>query len=146
MVEVMGQNYAGVWQSLPTKSRTWTVIVIARSDFDQDGDLDTNDLDLLCAAIRANDNDPTFDQNDDLELSVADLNWVVAELLGTTPGDANLDGLFDSQDIVEVFRAGKYESGDATVARWSEGDWNCDGAFDTRDLVFAFQNSRYQPA
>jgi hypothetical protein len=60
-------------------------------------------------------------------------------------GDANRDGLFDSSDLVLVFQAGKYETGESAI--WEEGDWNGDLVFDSGDLVVAFQSGRYeQPA
>ena len=59
----------------------------------------------------------------------------------TLYGDANLDGEFNSRDLVEVFQAGKYETPQA--ADWSEGDWNLDGQFDSQDLIAALQRGTY---
>ena len=59
-------------------------------------------------------------------------------------GDANLDGLFNSSDLVMVFQAGKYEDGIFQNASWEEGDWNDDGEFDSQDLVMAFQLGWYE--
>lgn len=56
-------------------------------------------------------------------------------------GDANLDGVFNSTDLVLVFQAGKYETGQAAV--WATGDWNEDGVFNSSDLVLAFQEGHY---
>lgn len=58
------------------------------------------------------------------------------------PGDANLDGVFDSQDFVQVFTAGLYETN--LPAFWWEGDWNEDGVFDSGDFVVAFQAGMYE--
>jgi hypothetical protein len=60
----------------------------------------------------------------------------------TAPGNANLDGAFDSSDLVQVFGAGKYETGirDAT---WADGDWNHDSLFGSRDLIIALQYGAY---
>jgi hypothetical protein len=57
------------------------------------------------------------------------------------PGDANCDGVFDSDDFVDVFQGGKYNSGHR--ASWHEGDWNEDGVFDPGDMVTAFIHGRY---
>ncbi len=66
------------------------------------------------------------------------------ELLPTvTVGDANLDGIFDSSDLVLVFQSGKYEDAAATDATFADGDWNEDGLFDSTDLVLAFQSGAY---
>jgi hypothetical protein len=55
------------------------------------------------------------------------------------PGDANLDGTFDSQDLVSVFQSNHYEDEIRLNSRWADGDWNGDGEFDSSDLVRAFQ-------
>jgi hypothetical protein len=57
-------------------------------------------------------------------------------------GDADRNGRFDSADIVLVFRAGKYETGQRP--RWEEGDWDSNGLFDSGDLVAALQAGRYE--
>jgi hypothetical protein len=57
-------------------------------------------------------------------------------------GDSNLDGVFDSGDLVTVFTAAKYDT--QQPATWEEGDWNQDMVFDSGDLVFAFANGDYQ--
>lgn len=53
-------------------------------------------------------------------------------------GDANLDGVFDSSDLVQIMSSGTYETGEA--ATWSEGDFNQDGKFDATDFIFAMQH------
>jgi hypothetical protein len=53
----------------------------------------------------------------------------------------NLDGVFDSADLVFVFQRGGYESGES--AGWAEGDWNGDGLFSSADIVLAFQDGGY---
>ena len=66
------------------------------------------------------------------------------ESLAATPailGDVNGDGEFDQSDLVEVFRAGKYETG--APAELNEGDWNGDDRFDAADVVLAFQWGHY---
>jgi hypothetical protein len=57
------------------------------------------------------------------------------------PGDANMDGVFDQTDLIQVLQAGKYLTGEQ--AEWSEGDWTGDGTFDQLDLVFALQTGTY---
>jgi hypothetical protein len=58
-------------------------------------------------------------------------------------GDANLDGVFDSRDLVQVFQRGEYEDGIQDNSRWEGGDWNGDGEFNSADLVAAFQANEY---
>lgn len=112
-------------------------------DFDADGNLDAADVDLLCAAIQSGNSDAIFDLNADGQVSRSDMDVMINDLLQTSYGDANLDGVFDSRDLVTIFQAGKYEEGVPGNARWVEGDWNCDGQFTTADLVLAFENGGY---
>ena len=58
------------------------------------------------------------------------------------PGDANLDGVFDSSDFVKAFQGGRYENG--PPATWEQGDWNGDNQFDTSDFVEAFSAGWYE--
>jgi hypothetical protein len=57
-------------------------------------------------------------------------------------GDANADGSFDSNDLVLVAQAGKYETGEP--AGFSEGDFDGNGTFDAKDLVLAMQQGAYE--
>jgi hypothetical protein len=63
-----------------------------------------------------------------------------------TPGDANLDSVFNSLDLIAVLAVGKYEDAFTDNANWSEGDWNGDREFDTRDIVLAWQQGGYSAA
>ncbi len=111
-------------------------------DFDRDGSLTVLDIDRLVERIAAPDFDATFDLNNDGKVTRTDLNTWVKDLKKTWIGDANLDGEFNSNDLVEVFQAGKYETGEVVV--WSQGDWNSDHVFDSSDLIAAFQDGGYE--
>ncbi|MCA9200754.1 MAG: hypothetical protein KDA87_24615, partial [Planctomycetales bacterium] len=104
-------------------------------DFDEDGDIDATDIDILAAAIRDFDIDPKFDLNLDDRLDLRDFVFMIKRVLLTDFGDANLDGRFDSKDLIAVFQAGEYEDGIDGNSGWAEGDWSGDGDFDTQDLV-----------
>jgi hypothetical protein len=58
-------------------------------------------------------------------------------------GDANMDSIFNSGDLLQVFQIGEYEDNTAGNSTWADGDWNGDGEFDTSDLVAAFQGNVY---
>ena len=69
-----------------------------------------------------------------------DLNEYIHNVVGTHFGDADLNGIFNSSDLIKVFTANLYETGQR--ATWGQGDWNCDGKFDSSDLVEAFKDGR----
>lgn len=71
------------------------------------------------------------------------LTPVPPEPVKSTLGDSNLDGKFDSGDLVQVFQAGEYEDSIIANSTWEEGDWNLDMDFDSGDLVTAFTAGTY---
>lgn len=58
--------------------------------------------------------------------------------------DANLDGQFNTADLVFVFQCGKYEDTVEDNASWGDGDWDGDKDFTSSDFVAAFQGSGYE--
>jgi hypothetical protein len=114
-------------------------------DFNGNDALDAEDIDLLTQAVLGGNHPAEFDLNgDQLVNNVDRVRWV-HDLFETHLGDSNLDGVFDSGDLVDVFGAGKYvvDPDMAETATWAEGDWNGDTLFDSGDLVLAFQDSGY---
>ena len=96
----------------------------------------------LAAAIRAG--DISKDLTGDGFVNFDDLRYLVNDLLGTSFGDANLDGFFNSGDLVLVFQRGEYEDGLIGNSTWADGDWNGDGEFNSSDMVTAFQSGMYE--
>ena len=140
-------NLSDVRGTISINDRQGNVVAttVYGGDLNSDGMIDEGDIATICSAIGGNVFDFAFDLNGDRRLDQADLSLFVAGALGSTIGDVNLDGQFDSTDLALVFSAGEYEDGVAGNSSWSDGDWNCDGEFDSRDLVLAFQASDYVP-
>ncbi len=59
-----------------------------------------------------------------------------------SPGDANLDRLFNTDDLLVVFQRGLYETGQ--LAGWVDGDWNDNALFESGDLIAALQTGTYE--
>ena len=112
-----------------------------QGDFNSNGMRDPGDLDLLAAAMAAN-NDPAFDLNGDGNVDLEDRRVWVEDLTNTFFGDSTYDGEFSSADFVAVFTTAKYETGQP--ATWTEGDWNGDGVFGSADFVTAFSGAGYE--
>ncbi|MEZ6116713.1 MAG: FG-GAP-like repeat-containing protein [Pirellulaceae bacterium] len=85
-----------------------------------------------------------FDLNSDRELDQQDLDYFILERLDSVYGDANLDGIFNSADLVQVFQANEYEDDVDANSTWAEGDWNGDGEFSSADLTFVFSRGGYE--
>ncbi len=114
-------------------------------DVTGDGQVTHADVNRFCAAIHDVPTEPEFarfDLHRDGQIDRADHAYLIDRILRTTAGDANLDGIFDSRDLLMVFQAGRFELG--SDALWEDGDWNCDGRFDTTDLLVAFQAGKYR--
>jgi hypothetical protein len=109
-----------------------------------DGDLDVADLDKLLGFVRTGEFDSQSDFNFDKVVNQADLAFWVHDLKQTYFGDANLDGEFNSSDLVAVFEVGQYEDSVALNSTWATGDWNGDGEFSSSDLVSAFADGGYE--
>ncbi len=115
------------------------------ADLDADGSLGAADINLLAAALRAGDAQlPAHDLSGDGRVDLGDYEYLVLDLMGRPFGDSNLDGRFDSSDLVEVFQRGHYEDDIPGASHWEDGDWNGDGEFDSGDLVFAMQHGAYE--
>jgi hypothetical protein len=133
-------NDATAWMASPSAGGTPGRAPLA--DWNHDGRLNEQDIDLLCAAIQAQ--DTAFDLTADDRVDQDDLIALVEQAMGTAIGDANLDGRFNSSDLVQTFQFGEYEDAIAGNSTWSDGDWNCDGDFTSADLVFALQRGGWQ--
>jgi hypothetical protein len=113
-------------------------------DFDGDTQLTVADIDALTEAARSGLNDPTFDLNRDGFVDALDRQIWVEDLKWTYFGDSNLDGLFDSNDLVLTMQSGQYEDNIPGNSNWADGDWNGDGDFTADDFVLSFQGGGYE--
>jgi hypothetical protein len=113
-------------------------------DFDSDGDLDVEDLDTLTLATFATVPDQRFDLNLDSQVDQRDREFWILDLKQTYIGDSNLDGEFNTSDLVQVLQRGEYEDDLEGNSLWSDGDWNGDLEFNTSDLVYALQSGGYE--
>ena len=129
-------------QGIADPPRTHTAANAA--DLKADGRVDALDIDLISAALRLGTTDRHFDLNTDGQFTAADRAYLIDQLLMTAPGDADLNGIFDSGDLFLVLQAGQYKDGVKGNATWSSGDWDGDGDFTSDDLVVALQSGRYQ--
>jgi hypothetical protein len=113
-------------------------------DFNNNGALDGDDIDLLSDQVRSPTPNTAFDLTADGAVNAADRDQWVNVLKKTYYGDSNLDGQFNSTDFVVVFTAGQYEDAAVGNSTWATGDWNGDREFNSTDFVAAFQAGGYE--
>ncbi|MCA9200745.1 MAG: hypothetical protein KDA87_24570, partial [Planctomycetales bacterium] len=119
---------------------------VTRIDFNRNDQVDVFDVDELAVRLQSDAFNPLLDLNQDQANNGLDLLFAVNRIAKTSIGDVNLDGQFNSQDLVQVFTAGEYDDGLTGNSLWSEGDWNGDGDFDSSDFVTAFTEGNYTSA
>ncbi len=107
-----------------------------RGDFDLDGDVDADDIDLLFDNLGSG--DTFFDLTDDGVIDQDDVDeWVFnvvpvgGDNVGTVFGDFNLDGAVDAGDLALL--GGSF--GQAGDFGWATGDATGDGTVDAGDLA-----------
>ena len=114
-------------------------------DFDDDGDIDSDDIGLLCANLTGPGNpagDPKYDLDGDGDADQADMDMLIHDLVeitggdgtGTEYGDFDLDGDIDTTDLTIL--ATNYGVG----TTWAQGNANCDLVIDTTDLTIMATN------
>ncbi|MCA9201129.1 MAG: hypothetical protein KDA87_26495, partial [Planctomycetales bacterium] len=102
-------------------------IVLARrldpehGDFNDNGQFDVTDINRLDAAIAKGVPDERYDMANDGQLDLADRQYWIFQIANSTYGDSNLDGTFNSQDLVITFQAGEYEDSLVGNSNWSDG-------------------------
>ena len=121
------------------------VVIPIVGDYSNDGLLTVADLDVQASAMRdPNANVDLFDENGDGTVDYADRLIWVHDHAGTWIGDANLDGEFNSSDLILVFASGSYENSAGLDTSWNGGDWDGDGGFTSSDLIAAFADGGYE--
>jgi len=102
------------------------------------------DIDSITRALQQNVAWQPYDLNLDGQFTTADRDYLIDEIFHTFRGDANLDGEFNSSDLVLVLTSGEYEDQLPLNSTWATGDWNGDLEFTTGDLVLALSEGGYE--
>ena len=106
--------------------------------------MDATDINLLTDAVRGNDQNPIYDVNGDGNVDQEDRSTWVIDLKNTWFGDADLNGEFNTTDLVALFQKGEFEDDLELNSTWDSGDFNGDGEFNTTDFVTAFQGGGFE--
>ncbi len=113
-----------------------------KGDFNGDGVCDASDIDVLAMAIRDGDTNGKYDLNGDGSVNSTDHSYLVRDIKSTWIGDADLNGEFNSADLVVLLAAGAYEAN--IEAGWAAGDFDGNGLVNASDLVAALSDGGYE--
>ncbi len=103
---------------------------LVTGDYTLDGEIDHRDIATLCRAIAVGSADGVYSlDGNDGPASPSDMDVLIRDVLGTSYGDINLDGVVDASDYL-VWRNNRFETG----RDWFTGDMNCDGVTDGSDF------------
>ena len=91
------QGVGSMWLASVPEELSFETVILA--DFDGNGKLEANDIDLLSDEILQVIPDARFDLDNSLEVDGGDLSYMVETVLKTWSGDATLDGEFNSGDL-----------------------------------------------
>ena len=98
----------------------------------------------LSEAVRLGIYEAQYDMDGNGKLEGEDQRVWVEDLARTYFGDSDLDGEFNTADIVQILQSGGYEDQVANNSTWDTGDWNGDREFGTADIVLALQAGGYE--
>ncbi len=139
-------------ESVDPRALGLTLVIDVRGDVDGVPGIAIGDMDDLALFLRTHDILPElfpagherFDVDGSGTIDLADLDVWRTEIKATWLGDVNLDGFFNTQDLIQLFVAGEYEDARKGNSLWSTGDWDLDGEFRSSDLVAALAEGGYE--
>lgn len=105
-------------------------------DFDHDGSLTPEDLDLLSQNTGLASGD--YDLNGDGIVDQADADLLVLALKDTEYGDTDLDGNVELDELITLISS--FTGTNGSGRRFSDGDTDFDGDVDILDLITAFSH------
>jgi uncharacterized protein YjbI with pentapeptide repeats len=115
-------------------------------DMNGDDALTHRDIDQLSLSVftGSSSSDAHYDLNADSVVDDLDRQTWVHDLKQTVFGDADLNGTFDSTDLVQVLASGEYEDDVERYSTWLTGDWDGDRDFTSDDLLLALADGGYE--
>ncbi|MEM6334548.1 MAG: M14 family zinc carboxypeptidase [Planctomycetota bacterium] len=102
-----------------------------QGDFNNDGEVDADDIDLLLANL----GDPAYDLTGNGVANAADVTAMIEDILATAFGDANLDRAINTSDLAIL--AANFNQ---PTTSWAQADFNGDGIVNTADLAVLAAN------
>lgn len=129
-VPVVGDVNATLSGSSNAVATDQLMLTLIAGDYNLDGQLDCQDAQILADEVATGSTDLTFDANLDGTVDGLDIPAWAIDLVGTIPGDANLDLEVNGGDFL-IWNANKFDGG----THWCTGDFNGDGITNGGDFL-----------
>ena len=137
---IFAGDVATSWSSAAPTPGTVAAPANVTGDFTGDGIVDALDIDVLADATSSGIT-AFLDLDGNGTADFADVSFLVTNILGTLPGDANLDGVVDGSDF-NRWNDNKFPS---CAKSWADGDFNGDATVDGADFNMWVAH-RFSPA
>jgi hypothetical protein len=105
-------------------------IPVPAGDFNNDGQYNTADINLLSGELHIGGSNRVYDLDDDFDVDSDDLAVLIQDIIGTNFGDADLDLEVDLSDLSAL--AANYGQ---TSRNWAQGDFDLNGNVNLIDLT-----------
>jgi len=114
-----------------------SVTVGLKGDFNNDRVVNQLDIDLIQQEKLSGNYTTLYDLTGDGMIDNGDIDYMIHEVLGTYPGDVDLDGMVGNSDILIL---ADYSGKSNSTHGWSQGDFNGDDVVDDSDLKIIKEN------
>lgn len=127
-----GGNSASHWTGVSLSPGSISLGPGVTGDFDGDDMVTAADIDILLDAFHADSTVVPYDLNGSGDVTFADVEFLVENVLGTFMSDANLDRKVDAEDLNRVGINWQQTGGGCLT--WSAGNFNGDDIVNSLDL------------
>ena len=125
----------GVLEDTPSFGTFSLELISMPGDFNTSGNIDVEDIDVIC--FRLGQSQPRIELTGDDTLGLDDVNQLITGIIGTRPGDVDLDGNVDFEDFLVV--ANNFGG----TGNWTNGDFDCNRQINFQDFLTLAENFGY---
>lgn len=128
----------GLFEGTPAFGTFTLELISTPGDFNTSGNIDEEDVDVLC--FRLGESHPRFELTGDDTIGLDDVEQLVSGIVGTRPGDIDLNGTVDFQDFLA------FANNFGGTGNWADGDFDCNRQINFQDFLTLAENFGFSAA